>query len=76
MTTFNPFGPALVRDPTNEAVWEWPVGVTAEQWEQGARWHLLADGSRALNWHGLLLEGWQPMDGTTPRSPLPDDCRP
>jgi hypothetical protein len=33
-------------------------------------------GSTAFNWHGLLLEGWLPIDDMTPRSPLPDDCRP
>lgn len=75
MTTLNPFRPALVRDPTNEAVWEWP-GVTPAQWEQGATWHRLVDGSSVVNWHGLLLEGWQPTDDTTPRQPLPEDCRP
>jgi hypothetical protein len=76
MTSFDPFQPALVRDPTNEAVWEWPAGVTPAQWQQGATWSVVADGSTALNWHGLLLEGWQPIDDTTPRLPLPDDCRP
>ena len=72
---FRPSRPALVSDPTNEAVWEW-TGVTPAQWWQGASWHRLADGSTALNWHGLLLEGWQPVDDTTPRYPLPDDCLP
>jgi hypothetical protein len=64
-----------VRDPTNEVVCEWP-GVTPAQWEQGASWHRLADGSIAVNWHGLLLEGWQPIDDTPPRAPLPDDWVP
>lgn len=75
MTTFNPFQPALVRDRTNETVWEWPAGVTAAQWQQGATWHEVA-GARVVNWHGLLLQGWQPIDGTTPRLPLPEDCQP
>jgi len=74
MTTFNPFEPALVHDPMNEAVWEWP-GVTPAQWKQGASWHDV-DGETIVNWHGLLFEGWQPIDDTTPRLPLPDDCRP
>ena len=74
MTTFDPARPALVRDPTNEAVWEWP-GVTPAQWKQGASWHDV-DGKTIVNWHGLLLERWQPIDGTTPRYPLPEDCRP
>ena len=73
MSTFDPAQPALVYDSLNETVFEWP-GATPAQWEQGARWADLADGSTALNWHGLLIEGWQPMDNTTPRLPLPDDC--
>jgi hypothetical protein len=59
----------------NEAVWEWRGGPP-EQWARGARWKRLTDGTAALTWHGLLLEGWQPIDDVTPRSPLPDDCRP
>jgi hypothetical protein len=34
------------------------------------------DRTLVINWHGLLIEGWQPIDDTTPRYPLPDDCRP
>ena len=75
MPTFDPSRPALVRDPTNEAVWEWPAGVTPSQWQQGATRHWIG-GKLVINWHGLLLEGWQPIDETTPRLPLPDDCRP
>jgi hypothetical protein len=75
LTTFDPAQPALVRDLTNEAAWPWP-GVTPAQWEQGASWHRLADGSRAVNWHALPLEGWQPIDDVTSRLPLPDECRP
>jgi hypothetical protein len=74
MISFDPFRPALVRDPTNEVVWEWP-GVTPAQWRQGASLHEL-DSDTVVNWHGLLLEGWQPVDDTTPRQPLPEDCRP
>jgi hypothetical protein len=70
MTTFDPAQPALVRDLTNGTVRQWP-GVTQAQWKQGASWHRLADGSRAVNWQGLLLEGWQPIDDVTPRLPLP-----
>ena len=50
-----------------------PSGNGPVQWEQGASWHWLTDGSTALNWHGLLIEGWQPIDDTTPRLPLPED---
>jgi hypothetical protein len=31
MTEFDPAKPALLRDPMNEVVWEWP-GVTPAQW--------------------------------------------
>lgn len=75
MSTFDPFKPALVSDPTNEAVWEWPAGVSAEQWVQGSSRHMLG-GIEVVNWHGLLFDGWQPVDDTTQRWPLPDDCRP
>jgi hypothetical protein len=74
MTTFNPFKPALVRDPMNDAVLEGP-GVTAEQWKHGASWHDI-DGETVVKWYGLLFEGWQPVDDATPRLPLPDDCQP
>ena len=74
MNSFDPFKPALVRDPTYDAVWEWP-GVTAPQWALGASRHVIG-GEVLINWHGLLLEGWAPIDDTTPRLPLPDDCRP
>jgi hypothetical protein len=76
MTAVNPFQPALVRNPTNEARLGMADRRDASAWEQGASWCQLADGSRAINWHGLLLEGWQPIHDTTPRYPLPDDCRP
>jgi hypothetical protein len=56
-------------------VWEWPAGVTPEQWVQGASWHQLGR-VEVVNRHGLLLEGWQPIDDVTPRQPLPVDCRP
>ena len=71
MNSFDPARPALVRDPTNETVWEWP-SATPAQWEEGASWHQLG-GDTVVNWHGLMLEGWQPVDDTTPRLPLPPD---
>jgi hypothetical protein len=74
MTSFDPSQVALVHDPTHDAVWEWP-GVTPEQWQQAASSHWFG-GKKVVNWRGLFLEGWQPIDDTTPRLPLPDDCRP
>jgi hypothetical protein len=49
--------------------------VTPEQWQQGANWHEHR-GVKFINWHGVMLEGWQPIDDTTPRLSLPEDCRP
>jgi hypothetical protein len=74
MTSFDPFKPALVRDPTNEIVWKWP-GVSPAQWAQGASRHKLGR-KTVINWHGLLFEGWQPVDNSTPRLALPPDCVP
>jgi hypothetical protein len=39
----------------------------------------MTSGRTTINWHGLLLEGGQPIDGTMPRLPLPDlprSCHP
>ena len=60
---------ALVHDQMNDAVYEWP-GMAPEEWKRGASWHRLG-GKRVLNWEGLLLEAWQPIDRTTPRLTLP-----
>ena len=65
--------PALVQEQLNEAVYEW-LGVSPAEWQRGADW---SDRERTvINWDGLLIDGWQPIDGTTPRLPLPEDCRP
>jgi hypothetical protein len=55
---FNPFQPALLGKPKNE-VWE-RLDVTPAGRDRASA------GSTALNWHGLLLEGWQSIDDTMP----------
>ena len=76
MTTFNPFRPALVRDPTNEAVWEWPAGVTPAQWDQGRQMGAARrrDHRTELAWpaaRGLAADRRHDA-----HLPLPDDCPP
>jgi hypothetical protein len=44
--------------------------VSAEEWKRGASLHDL-EGKRVVNWDGLLLYAWQPIDDSTPRLPLP-----
>lgn len=63
MSEFDPTQPALVHDQLNDQTFTWDRARHGRDWQRSppAPW-----GPGVVEWDGLLLDGWRPIDGETP----------